>query len=166
MVNRPGFLPRRQPLRRCAQLLLLAAAGWACADAPADPELLPDVAGSWAYTERITHNDGTLTCDRIGTLTIEQQDDVLVGGLTAGLTCTGAAPASSAQSLPIAEGLVREEDVEFRIGQCRYTGRFEDSSPPSMGGSAYCVSDPASGADNVLGATGSWQASRLTDTTS
>lgn len=146
-------------------LLLAVGMAVACGGSLEGPAELPDVQGSWAYSESITEASSAVTCDRAGTLALEQQELVLTGTFVRTGSCSGAAAAASApgtESGAIERGRAIRDRVEFVIGACQYQGTIEPrDGRPRVLGSVLCHGPDASSTGGPLTRTGSWLATRI-----
>lgn len=158
MLQRVGGLAR---FGAAAGLVCSAAVAGGCAD-PASLGDVPNLAGAWAYNERITHQSNAVTCDRVGTLTFEQEGETVVGTYVRSASCIGAASTAVTESGTILQGQAVRGNLEFRVGDCQYRGAADQDSPGRLTGTVLCtpLSAPAPLQD---ASAGSWAADRLTE---
>ena len=85
-----------------------------------DPSEIPDLAGSWQYSE-LAIEPNQVQCSRFGALGFAQEGSFLTGSYSRSKSCaTGGALTYEAGS--IQSGLVSPDAIKFRIGDCEYQG--------------------------------------------
>lgn len=130
------------------------------------PERIPDIEGSWSYSETVTLEHGTVSCNALGTLSLVQDFETFVGSFIRTLTCSGpqVPPSTRTESGSVPRGRVQTSSIEFRIGDCDYRGAVTTNFPRRLSGTSLCTRYEVTTASTAIGA-GSWAAERVTSQT-
>ena len=143
--------------------LVLVTAALACGN-PATPGDVPDINGSWNYSESFTAERGTVVCNVVGTLGFSQDFETFVGSYTRTVSCAGASkPSTTSQAGSIPRGRVGEASIEFRMADCDYRGTITKSPPNRITGTTLCSGTNLTTA-TVSNSAGSWLAQRISET--
>lgn len=129
-----------------------------------EPDDLPDVDGSWTYSETTTLDQGRVTCNTLGTLSLVQDFETFVGSFIRTTSCSGqlSRPSTRSESGSIPRGRVGKSSIEFRISECDYRGVITGARPTRLTGTTLCTT-VSQGVASAAGSAGSWLAERLTD---
>lgn len=144
---------------RASIVLLLIA----CGDATL-PSAVPDVTGSWSYSESTT-GEVAASCNIVGALELIQDAGTFVGTYTRTTTCSSPTSGvkSTSESGSIPRGRVQDGSIEFRLANCDYRGKVTvpmDARSARMTGSSLCSgSGPSAGSGSTV-AVGAWTADR------
>lgn len=149
----------------------------ACGDAMR-PSAVPDITGSWSYSESTTR-EAAASCnivgsleliqDAVGSSELMQNPATFVGTFTRTTTCSSPANGvkSTSESGPIPRGKVQDGTIEFRLANCDYRGKMtvpKGLGPARMTGSSLCSGIPAPGSGSAV-AVGAWTADRVAEPT-
>lgn len=159
----PGVIARGQRCVVAGWWVLLALPSAGCGDA-ARPEEIPNIDGSWTYSETVSLDQGRGSCTILGTLSLVQDFDTFVGSFLRTVSCAGSntPPSTRSESGSIPRGLVGKSSIQFRIGQCDYRGTIAKLRPDRLTGTTLCSQLSVASASQGSSA-GSWFADRLTD---
>ena len=143
--------------------VLLALPSAACGDATR-PEDIPNIDGSWTYSEAVSLDQGRGSCTILGTLSLAQDFETFVGSFLRTVSCSGSntSPSTRSESGSIPRGLVNKSSIQFRIAECDYRGTITKLHPDRLTGTTLCFGSAIS-ASSAGSSAGSWFADRLTD---
>ncbi len=134
-----------------------------CSDGGFSIDGIPNIDGSWVYSETNTNGSDGEVCTKFGTLSVIQEQETFVGAFARTSSCSNGAndePTLASESGSILDGQVVEESIRFRLGGCQYRGTVTDEVPDGFTGTLLCST--GSGAE-LQTAVGTWQAERLTE---
>lgn len=128
------------------------------------PEDIPDIDGAWNYSETVSLEQGTGSCNILGTLSLAQDFETFVGSFIRTVSCFGPKAPTRSESGSIPRGRVGKASIEFRIADCDYRGTITMRHPPRITGTTLCARTDAITVASGSSA-GSWFAERLSDST-
>ena len=140
----------------------------ACSEDGVSPPNIPDIDGSWTYSETTIENQGAKSCSTFGTLSFAQERETFVGSYTRTASCASSdnggadTPAVRTESGQVSQGQLTKETVRFDLARCEYRGLLSGSPANRAAGTVLCIH--VSNAGTATTSSGTWQADRLTPT--
>ncbi len=145
-------------------IVLASTVVWlSCSEGSFSIDGIPDIDGSWVYSETNSADSNGNVCTRFGIIAFVQEGETFVGTFTRTNSCSqgaGHEPTSSAESGSILDGQIIEESIRFRLGACQYRGIVTDEVPDGFTGTLLCSTGLGAEPETIVG---TWQAERLTE---
>ncbi len=142
-------------------LVLAAIALGACGgDGGTSPSEIPNISGSWNFSENISEPVTATSCNSAGTAQITQSGSQFSGTINATSGVCSFADGRITDNTgtnTISGGQITGTSVSFQIPFCQLDGTISGSPPNRLSGSETCSLDVAG---TTLTFTGTWQASR------
>lgn len=122
------------------------------------PSLL-SLAGVWNYSETLTDQPHSISCNDAGTISVTQSNSTFTGTFTQTGLCTGpGGSVDNSGSGAVTGGQISGSNVSFQVPFCQYQGSLSGGNPPNrMTGTLSCSFQEAGVTYNF---SGTWQASR------
>jgi len=146
-------------MSRILVMMFVGSALAACGGGDGTGPGLLSLGGSWSYSETLTDQVHSISCNDAGTVNITQTNSTFTGTFNQTGLCTGpGGSADNSGSGSVTGGQVNGSNVSFQVPFCQYQGTASGGNPPNrMTGTLSCSTQESGTTFNF---SGTWQASR------